>query len=216
MDAASRPDFPAFRRAGWLSALRRFHAWIGLGGSAFGLLFGLTGFLMNHRAVLKIDAGEIVETRVSVELAGPLPTSPEALGKLLASRLGVPESRVKTRLQAPRNGRLGAAQVKAAEQWIVQFQGHRRFAQAAYVPGNRTVEVEQKDASPFQLLKRLHKNDGGSLAWTLLTDAVAGGLLFMTLSGMLLWTRADGTRLRALGLALGGMLLGIAVVAADW
>lgn len=206
------PDAPKPRRGAWLLALRKFHAWIGLGGSAFGLLFGLTGFLMNHRAVLKIDAGEIVETRVTVELAEPPPSSPEALGKLLALRLGVPKTRMKTRLQAPRNGRLGAAPARTAEQWIVQFQGHKRFAQAAYVPGNRTVEVEQKDASPLQVLKRLHKNDGGSLAWTLLTDAVAGGLVFMTLSGLLLWSRLAGGRLLALGLISGGLFVGIITI----
>lgn len=216
MEAATPPDTPPARRARWLLTLRRLHAWIGLGGSAFGLLFGLTGFLMNHRSVLKIEAGTINETRLAVELAEPLPANPEALGRLLALRFGVPESRVKARLQAPRNGRLGSAPVRAAEQWIVQFQGHRRFAQAAYVPGNRTVEVEQRDASPLQLLKRLHKNDGGSLAWTLLTDAVAGGLVFMTLSGMLLWTRLDGTRLTALGLALGGLAAGLLAAAAGW
>jgi hypothetical protein len=195
-DTPTGPD----RRAAFLRAVRRLHAWTGLTGAAFGLLFGVTGFLMNHRAVLKIEAGEITERRVSVELEGPPPPSPEALGKLLAARFGVPESRVRTRIQAPRNGRVGGQPVKAAEQWTVAFLGHRRFAQAAYVPGNRSVDVELKEADLLQTLKRLHKNDGGSLAWTLLTDTFAGALVFLTLSGILLWVRLNGRRILAVGL----------------
>lgn len=201
------------RRAHFLRTLRRLHAWTGLAGAGLGLLFGVTGFLMNHRAVLKIEAGEITERRVSVELGGQPPVSPEVLGKMLAMRFGVPEARVRTRIQAPRIGKVGGQPLKATEQWTVAFLGHRRFAQAAYVPGNHSVEVELKEADLLQTLKRLHKNDGGSLAWTLLTDAFSGALVFLTLSGLLLWTRLAGNRLLAAGLVLAS--LGIAVLAAS-
>lgn len=204
------------RRAAFLRALRRLHAWTGLTGAAFGLLFGFTGFLMNHRAVLKIEAGEISERRVSVELEGPPPSSPEALGKLLAACFGVPEARVRTRIQAPRNGKVGGLPVKAAEQWTVAFLGHRRFAQAAYVPGNRSVEVEFKEADLLQTLKRLHKNDGGSLAWTLLTDAFSGALVFLTLSGLLLWTRMAGSKLLAVGLILASLASTVLILSRAW
>ena len=56
----------------------------------------------------------------------------------------------------------------------------------------------------LQVLKRLHKGDGGQTGWTLLTDAFAGSLVFLTLSGILLWTRLDGGKLLAAGLAFGG------------
>lgn len=204
------------RRAAFLRALRRLHAWTGLTGAAFGLLFGVTGFLMNHRAVLKIEAGEITERRVSVELEGPPPSSPEALGKLLAARFGVPEARVRTRIQAPRNGRVGGQPVKASEQWTVAFLGHSRFAQAAYVPGNRSVDVELKEADLLQTLKRLHKNDGGNLAWTLLTDTFSGALVFLTFSVLLLWNRLAGPRLLAASLCLGGLVLAVGVMTVGW
>lgn len=206
-----RPTGPG-RRAAFLCTLRRLHAWTGLAGAGLGLLFGVTGFLMNHRAVLKIEAGEITERRVTVELEGPPPASPEALGKALAARFGVPEARVRTRIQAPRNGKVGGQPVKAVEQWTVAFLGHRRFALAAYVPGNRSVDVELKEADLLQTLKRLHKNDGGSVAWTLLTDAFSGALVFLTLSGMLLWTRLNGWRFLAVGLISAGFACLIAVV----
>ena len=37
------------RRATFVKWLRKVHGWIGLWGAALGLLFGTTGFLLNHR-----------------------------------------------------------------------------------------------------------------------------------------------------------------------
>jgi len=200
----------------FLRWLRQIHAWVGLGGAAFGVLFGVTGFLMNHRTVLKIEAGQIVERTVSVELEEPVPMSPNALAVVLASRFNVPLERVRTRIQASRNGRVAGSTVKAAEQWVIAFQGHKHFAQATYAPGNRTVEVEQREANFMQVLKRLHKNDGGSVGWTLLTDAFAGTMLFMSLSGALLWSRLDGSRLLAACLILGSLVVAVLVVSRAW
>jgi hypothetical protein len=100
---------------------------------------------------------------------------------------------------------MGGAEVKAAEQWSVAFTGHAHFALATYVPGNRSVELEQRDADLLQALKRLHKGDGGQLGWILLSDAFAGAMVFLTLSGILLWTRLAGPKLLAAALALGGL-----------
>lgn len=44
------------RRAGFIVWLRRAHGWIGLWGATLGLLFGSTGILLNHRALLRIPA----------------------------------------------------------------------------------------------------------------------------------------------------------------
>jgi uncharacterized protein len=41
--------------------LKRVHAWTGLWGAALFLLLGVSGFLLNHRNVLKIEAGAPVE-----------------------------------------------------------------------------------------------------------------------------------------------------------
>jgi hypothetical protein len=77
----------AFDGSSFLRALRRFHAWIGVSGAAFGLLFGLTGILQNHRAVMKIDLGQVEESKVQVELAVPA-ASPDDLAKALQAQLG--------------------------------------------------------------------------------------------------------------------------------
>ena len=35
--------------------IARLHGWIGLWGAVLGLVFGVSGFVLNHRAVLKLD-----------------------------------------------------------------------------------------------------------------------------------------------------------------
>lgn len=203
------------RKAAFLRLLRKAHAWVGLSGAALGLLFGFTGFLLNHRGVMKIEAGQISERKVMVEFP-EAPASPEALAQALAARFNLPMNRVKWLTKAGKPGRVGGAPVKVADQWTVAFFGHAHFALATYTPGNRTVELEQKDANFLQALKRLHKGDGGQVGWILLSDAFAGALILLTLSGILLWTRLSGPKLLAAGLALGGLLAAILVASRAW
>lgn len=203
------------RKTAFLRLLRTCHAWVGLGGAVFGLLFGVTGFLLNHRGVMKIEAGQISERKVMVEFP-EAPASPEALAQALAARFNVPMGRVKWLIKAGKPGRMGGAPVKVADQWTVSFLGHAHFALATYTPGNRTVELEQKDANFTQVLKRLHKGDGGQVAWILLSDAFAGALVFLTLSGILLWTRLAGPKLLAAGLSVGGLAIAVLVASRGW
>lgn len=203
------------RGAGFLRALRKFHAWVGLSGAGFGLLFGLTGFLQNHRSVMKIEAGRAEERKVTIELA-EAPADLEALAKVLAQRMAWDPARVRTRVQAPRAARFEGAAVTAAAKWMVSYPGHAHMARATYSPGNRTVELEQQDSNALGTLIRLHKADGAQAGWILLTDAFAGAMVFMTLSGTLLWTRFSGPKLLAAGLAAGGLVTAVLVAARAW
>ena len=45
----------AARRAALLYWLRRTHGWFGLWGALFGLMLGISGVWLNHRATLKLD-----------------------------------------------------------------------------------------------------------------------------------------------------------------
>ena len=203
------------RPAAFLRTLRRCHAWVGLAGLGFGLLFGGTGFLMNHRAIMRIDTGAFQERRVTVDLP-EAPATPEALARLLAARFGLAPERVKWLVKPARAGRLGDAEVTAPEQWNLLFIGHAHFARANYVPGNRSLDVEQKDANLIGALERLHKADAGQAGLILVMDAFAGALVFLSLSGALLWTRFDGPRLLAAGLASGTVVAALLVASRCW
>jgi hypothetical protein len=201
--------------ANFLRTLRRFHAWVGLAGAAFGLLFGLTGILQNHRSVMKLDLGAVEERKVQVQLPAPA-ASPEALAQALQAQFGWSPSRLKTRVQPARGARFQGAEVRAAEIWTVVYGGYRHSARATYAPGNRTVEVEQREANLIGALSRLHKADAGQAGWILLADAAAAGLLFMSLSGILLWTKLSGPRLLAAGLSISGILAALIVASRAW
>jgi len=188
---------------------------VGLTGAAFGLLFGLTGILQNHRSVMKLDLGHVEERKVQVELATAA-ASPEALAQALEAQLGWSPARVRTRVQQARGARFQGSDVKAAEVWTVMYGGSRHFARASYAPGNRTVDLEQRDANLAEALSRLHKADAGQAGWILLADAVATGLIFMSLSGILLWTKLAGPRLLAAGLSCAGILTAFLVASRAW
>lgn len=54
------------------------------------------------------------------------------------------------------------------------------------------------------------------MGWILLTDAFAGGLVFLSLSGVLLWTRLSGPKLLAAGLMLAVVVTAIGVASRAW
>lgn len=78
------------------------------------------------------------------------------------------------------------------------------------------MELEQRGADFLQALKRLHKGDGGQFGWILVSDAFAGALVFLTLSGTLLWTRLAGPKLLAAGLAFSGLVIATLVAHGGW
>ncbi len=94
--------------------------------------------------------------------------------------------------------------------------GHAHLALATFMPGNRTAELVPRDADFLQALKRLHRGDGGQFVWTLLSDAFAGALVFLTLSGTLLWARLAGPKPLAAGLAFSGLVIGTLVARGGW
>src|SRR5260370_17544178 len=50
--------------------IRQLHLWIGAWGAVAAILFGFTGFVQNHRAVLKLPQGDSIEVS-QIELPVP-------------------------------------------------------------------------------------------------------------------------------------------------
>lgn len=87
----------------------------------------------------------------------------------------------------------------------IAFDAPERYARGEYWVGNRTVAVKLFEADALSTLKRLHMGSSNDSAWILLADALAGGLIFLALSGSLLWTRLSGPKLAGAALLLGGL-----------
>ena len=48
--------------------------------------------------------------------------------------------------------------------------------------------------APLAILTRLHKGVGGGIAWILLSDSFAVGLVALGLSGLIMWSRGRTLR----------------------
>lgn len=202
---------PAARRTAFLCWLRRAHGWLGLWGALVGLLFGATGIVMNHRAILPIPAKKIEQTSAQIPLGQP-PQSAQALAAVLQVRLGFEGKPPRLKVEPAKIVYWNERPVMQPELWQVWFEAPQRYARAEYYVGNRFASVETFDPNLIATLTRLHQAIGVSPLWVLLADSIAGSMILLALSGLVLWTRLDRRRLTGLALALAS--LGVASAAA--
>jgi hypothetical protein len=114
--ASARPRPPA-RRGQYLKALRKAHGWLGLWGALLGLLFGASGILQNHRAVLKIDLpGPVVET-LQLQAPADLPRTDAAVGRWLQQALKLDKPAERIRKEAAQDVRWGDVTARQPERW---------------------------------------------------------------------------------------------------
>ena len=188
--------------------LRRIHLWLGLWGAALGLLFGATGLLMNHRAVLKIPVEKTVQRQAQVPLPdeGELPLdSADTMATWLQKELHIDGGAGRVRSEPAKPVAWGDKQLKQPARWSVDFAGPAQQVRAEYWVGNRFIKVETQDATPLGLLMRLHTANGVSAFWVLLADTIAGGMVLLSITGLLLWSRLHALRLSTVALSLGAL-----------
>ncbi len=102
------------------------------------------------------------------------------------------------------------------ERWSIAFATPRETVNVEYWVGNESVAVRRMDPNLLARLSRLHMATGASAAWILLTDTLAGALIALSLTGVLLWTRLHGSRLLAVGLAGTCLSLLLALATTGW
>ena len=86
------------------------------------------------------------------------------------------------------------------EHWVFTYGGPNEIIQAEYWRGNRSVGITTTANGVLATLNNLHKGTGMSVPWILLVDTLAGAMIFLSISGVLLWVQAS--RKRALGAAI--------------
>ena len=202
----------SWSRGAFLKWLRRTHAWLGLWGATLGILFGVTGILLNHRGTLKINAAKTEQTERELLLPDPKPECIEAFATWLQAELDLDKKWSRARSQEPREISWGGKSVRQPERWSVSFSNPKRSYSAEYWVGNTYTTVRQFDRNIFAFLNRLHMASGIGVAWILLADTIAGSLIILALSGILPWTRLHGPRLLAAGLVFGSLTLAIIFV----
>ncbi|MFS2106213.1 PepSY-associated TM helix domain-containing protein [Ralstonia sp. Ralssp135] len=222
--AKAKSEHPANRRATIVRWLRKTHGWFGLWGAVMGLIFGVSGIWLNHRAVLKLPVAQ-QRTNTQIALPDPVPATPEAMGAWLQQTLNIPEPATRTRVEKakpvawaerPAKGE-GAKSEKNAdtprepaakplmqpEQWTFNFGSATTQIQAEYWAGNRSVSIRQTDNGFLGTLMSLHKGVGMTVPWILLVDTLAGCLIFLSISGLWLWVMT--TKRRTVGWTIFGL-----------
>lgn len=203
----SLPRAAALRRGVvFMRWLRKIHLYVGLWGAALGFLFGATGILLNHRAVLKIPLERTVQrsSQLAVPTTPPL-NDPQQLADWLQTELAFagPVSRAKA--EPARTVHWAGRELQQPERWSVNLLSPRRSVSAEFYPGNRYVKLELQDANALGTLTRLHQASGATAFWVLLSDTIAGGLMLLAVTGLLLWSRMRPVKLAAVAVSLAAL-----------
>jgi hypothetical protein len=183
------------RRNIFLKWLRKTHSWIGLWGAVLGLLFGVTGFLLNHRSILKIPAAQTQETTVQLPLPTPMPKDAKAMALWLQDELVSDREASRVKSDASRTVAWGDKTVKQPAHWSVNFTSPSLNLQADYWVGNTFVTLKRSENNIFATLNNLHKGSGLGMGWILLVDTLAGSIIFLSLTGVILWSQLNRRRL---------------------
>ncbi len=220
-----------FLPGGWQSPaflvwLRRCHGWLGIWGAVAGILFGVTTVLMVHSDVF--PPAEDEQSIVQLPVNDAVIDSADSLGAFAKAELGLT-----TDWGAPRGrggaagaaalGSAGIAMMSGVEPhggltggersrqpvYSTQFTSPGRTLDMRFVAGNEYIEITRTERGFMQTINRLHRGNGAQLGWTLLGDAFSGALIVLAISGVLLWSRMDGSRLIAIGLGGAGLLCAV-------
>lgn len=207
------------QRGRMLRGLRKIHGWLGLWGAVLGLLFGVTGFLLNHRSVMKIPASQMEEREIQLPMAQPYPADAKAFTKFVQQALDIkqdpvkpkqPKGEAKGKDKGERDANFLGKEVKQPPVWKVEFQLPQAGIKAEYIPGNQYAKIERHEANVWGFLMRMHKGVGANTGWVLLADSIAGALMLLSITGVLLWTKMRGSRLVMAG------LIGASLIATVW
>jgi len=200
------------RYARFVYWVRKSHGWIGLWGAMLGLIFGLSGIWLNHRAVLKLPPVAQQRNQVQIALPVPPPSTPEAMSSWLQSSLQLDAAPTSMRVEASREVPWGT--LRQPERWQFNFGGPSELVQVEYWGGNTSVKVNVVKNGLIATLTNLHKGSGMSIPWILLVDSIAFSMIFLSLSGVILWIqmnrrRAIGAGILSVSVALSLTLIGV-------
>lgn len=197
------------RRANFIKWLRKVHGWVGLWGAVLGLMFGATGFLLNHRGgPLKVSSGEPQVEEMQIPLPQKKLSSPMDMARWLKGELKIDGKPGRVKREPAHPVAWGDRSAVQPEFWQIGIVGPAGGVQAEYWVGNGFVAVKRTQNSFLTTMNNLHRGVGLSVGWVLLIDTIAGGMVLLSLTGVLLWTELNKRRL------VGVVLVGGSVVAA--
>jgi hypothetical protein len=197
----------AARRSTTHRWIRQLHLWIGAWGALAAVLYGFTGLVMNHRSGdHPWPQGDSIDTgRVVLQVPVQARSSVEALSLWLQQDQQLDVRSI--RKGPPRGG-----PEDSPEHWNLSGGNARDSWALQYAPGADIAEVRHSRQTWMAAFNRLHKTVGGGLAWTLLADSFAIGMLLLGLSGLWMWARGRDARRMVVSVLGVSLLLLLAVL----
>lgn len=195
------------RRLAFVRWVRRTHGWFGLWGALLGLLFGSSGIWLNHRSTMKLPLPDQQQINAQLQLPDPRPQTIEALGAWLQQALKLDRGPNNTRVErgrpvpwGERGGDGSARPLQQPERWVLNFGGPNHLVQAEYWVGNGSLSVRTTQNGFVATLTNLHKGTAMPVPRILLIDTLAGSMIFLSISGVILWWETH--RKRAVGITI--------------
>jgi hypothetical protein len=81
------------------------------------------------------------------------------------------------------------------EHWQLMFRTPRDMIQVDYMPDTHEASARRSVPGWLGVLENLHKSNGVGAVWVLLSDTIAGSLILLSLTGLLLWTEMERKKL---------------------
>ena len=175
--------------------VRQLHLWIGAWGAIAAILFGISGFMQNHRGIMKLPQGDTTEiSNVEMEVPESARQTREEMRAWLRDVQHLDVEIQRARGGGPsaggrRGGDGGPGGGGGGTRWMFNGGNARILTQVEYTEGASTVTVRKSESSPLAILSRLHKGVGGGIPWILLTDSFAVAMVLLGISGIILWAR---------------------------
>lgn len=214
--ATALPSSRANRRLAFVRWVRRTHGWFGLWGALLGLMAGTSGIWLNHRSVMKLELPDQHQTNTRIALPDPRPQTADAMAGWLQGALEVdrPASNMRVERSRPvpwaeRDGAERSGESRPAmqpERWTFVFGGPNRVMQVEYWVGNRSAGLRTIENGFIATLTNLHKGTTMPVPWILLLDTLAGAMIFLSISGVVLWWETHRRRFAGI------MIFGISVI----
>ncbi len=96
--------------------------------------------------------------------------------------------------------------VRQPARYTASFGSASRNVQAEYWVGSDHISVRTAENNFYATLGNLHKGIGASVGWVLLADTLGGGMIFLSITGVILWTQLNRRRM------VGSILAAVSIV----
>src|SRR5258708_27063153 len=153
------------RRLAFVRWVRRTHGWFGLWGALLGLMTGVSGVWLNHRAVMKLPLPDQQQSSAQLALPDPRPQTVEEMVAWLQQALKIdrPANNIKVDRARPvpwvekaaekgDPGSEGAKPAMQPERWSFTLGGPNKMIQVEDWLGNKAASVRAPDNAPIATL----------------------------------------------------------------